>query len=197
MTKLPFLVLTIAFVAIACSGDGEDNNSAADASAARPDASSAIDAAPKPDATSTVDAMPPDLSDHGFVTVDGTQIVFDSTSTYTNSEGSSDVTINGDVGADCPFGDDCTTLYVSVPGNASLGPHTCDELEVSVQLNIDRERYFSFGSVAAFCSFTLSDFGTEPGGQVAVTNLSARLEAYLSPDKTRTLSNGELRATSF
>ena len=154
--------------------------------AGRPVANAAVDAATEPDAN---------LSDHGFVQVDGTLLTFETTQTYTNAS-LGDVTINGQIGPDCPIGANCTTLYVTVPGDATLGYHTCDELLVGVQLSEGSNRFFSFGSANAFCSFDLVSFDTESDGQVAVSNLSARLEADLQPANNRLLSGGELRATT-
>lgn len=174
----------------ASAGDGDSADAATtepDAAEAEPDAAAEADAAPEPDA---------DLSDHGFVDIDGTTVVFEQVRTYVNDEGIGDVTINGSLGADCPLGDDCTTLYVTVPGDASPGTYDCDELGVGVQLNEPGgERFFSFGSGSAGCSFRLTAFGTEPGEQVAVESLSATLEANLDPTSRRLLADGELRAT--
>lgn len=198
MNKTPLT----AFVLLLALGCGDDAGSDAPGADAGTDLADASSNEPDADTDPVADAMPEpdaDLSDHGFVTVDGTELVFDETATYVNTEGINDVTINGTVGPDCPLGDDCTTLYVTVPGDAQLGSYDCDDLGVSVQLNeAGGERFFSFnedGLGNAGCSFRLTAFGTEAGEQVAVENLSATLEEYLNPGNRRLLSDGELRAT--
>lgn len=193
----PFLA-TLALLFAAGCGDGTGTGDpAADAGTGEADADT--DSEPDAGTDPVADAMPEadaDLSDHGFVTVDGAELVFEEVVTYVNDEGVGDVTINGTVGPDCPLGDDCTTLYVTVPGDAELGLYDCDELGVSVQLSEPGgDRFFSFGENGAGCGFRLTAFGTESGEQVAVEGLSGTLEAYLDPSDRRILSGGELRAT--
>lgn len=185
----PF-ALAMSLVLPACSGDdanSEDGAGAPDAQTGAIDADLVpVDAEPEADA---------DLSDHAFVTIDGSELVFDEVFTYQNDNGINDVTITAEIGPDCPFGGQCTTLYVSVPGDASLGNKNCSELEVSAQLNVGSERYFSFGSGSAGCSFTLEAFGTSAGEQVAIRGLNAVLEVNLNPAERVLLSSGEMRAT--
>ncbi len=181
----PIIILALS-LALACSSDSGPDSAQADATIlGNPDAAnSTVDAmAATPDARPSPDA---NLSVHAFVDVDGSRLDFDDVSVFDGSLNSR--TIVAEVGTDCPLSATCTELYVSFPQDTQPGFKTCDDSQVTVQLSLGTDRYFSFGSAAAFCGFTLE---LNDGDTVAVTGLNARVEQ--TGGSAKTLTAGELR----
>tara|TARA_R110002096_G_scaffold44524_5_gene119764 strand:+ start:34497 stop:35039 length:543 start_codon:yes stop_codon:yes gene_type:complete len=174
---------------LACGGsesadaDAGGNNNTADASGNNTaDASSQ----PIPDAAVAPDA---NLSDHAFVFVDGTRLDFDEDlSAYDGGGGSRTATAS--VGEDCPFSETCTTLYVSFAATTSPGFQSCEDTITSVQLTVGSDRFFSFGSALAGCSFQLD---VNDGESVVISGLRAYLESNNNPSDSRSLADGEAR----